>query len=480
MRISKICVFGGAHVQTQIGAIKRGADIVVATPGRLIDILCLNKGKLLSLDRITYVVLDEADRMFDMGFEKQIEHVLNNIRPDRQTVMFSATFPAIVQRAARQYLHRPLEITVRGGSFVPETIDQKIVVFDRADQKFSKLMDVINEFYQQGSIIIFVETQNTVDKMFTKLIKSGYDAISYHAGLDQADRHSAISDFKQGIKNILISTSLGARGLDVPHTKVVINYEAPNHLEDYVHRVGRTGRAGESGTAYTFISQEEEAYSEILIKVLQKCNLPIPDDLQAMFDIFKVKCKTGTAKVKVRKFKKGRGYLFDEDEEKAHLEEKMSYRAPYLDSEPQEKEPSEMDYDGYDTLENNTGAPKEDAGTLARRFIEEELNGLLPMSKQRFSDKLDINDYPQDARFSTIKADTLQEVSEMTGCSIVVKGEFVGIGKYKPGVERLHLLIDGPSRTAVDSARIELKRIIDEKAVLSKPDGPATRRYNVV
>jgi ATP-dependent RNA helicase DDX46/PRP5 len=199
-KLTGVCVYGGAHVQSQIGAIKRGADILVCTPGRLIDILCLNKGKLLSLERVTFLVLDEADRMFDMGFEKQISHVIQNVRPDRQTVMFSATFPSIVQKAAQQFLHDPIEITIRGGSFVPTTIDQKVVLFENESDKYPKLMELIADFYQKGSILIFVDTQTKVDLLFTQLIKSGYDAASYHAGLPQFDRESSMDSFKKGEK----------------------------------------------------------------------------------------------------------------------------------------------------------------------------------------------------------------------------------------------------------------------------------------
>jgi len=482
-KLVAVCVYGGSQVQSQIGAIKRGADILVCTPGRLIDILCLNKGKLLSLERVTFLVLDEADRMFDMGFEKQISHVLQNIRPDRQTVMFSATFPIIVQNAAKEFLNKPVEITVRGGSFVPTLIEQRIQVFEKFEEKFPKLIELIVEFYPKGSILIFSDTQNSVDTLFSKLVSSGYDCLSYHAGLPQDDRESAMQSFKLGEKKILIATSLAARGLDVPSIRLVVNFDCPNHLEDYVHRVGRTGRAGNSGTAVTMICREEEQFATVIVTALKKCNLPIPDELQQLEKIFWVKCENGQAVRILKGYRSGcRGFDFNEEEEKKHMEEKLKLRLPFMDDDEVEKiekyeeEKEKEELMKKETEENQTTV--KEAMEKARQFIS-QITGNNNQSSSRYTDRLEINDYPQAARYKAMKNSTLNEISELSGTAITAKGQYIPTGKTPPlGQEKLFLFIEGPDKTSVEVAIIELKRILDEASVLNHRE-VTQKRYNV-
>ena len=313
--IISCCIYGGADMGAQIADLKRGAHIVVCTPGRMIEMLAMNKGRVTNLRRVTFLVIDEADRMFDLGFEQQIMRIVNNVRPDRQTVMFSATFPRQVEAAARKILSQPLEITVYGRSVVSDTITQRVEVIEHS-QKFFRLMELISEWYSKGSILVFAETQNAVDTLFHNVVKSGYDALSFHSGRDQMDRDETIESFKEGRLKILIATSGASRGLDVPGLNLVVNYDVPNHLEDYIHRVGRTGRAGAKGTAITFIAPDEEQYAGDILKALkQSGSKDIPEQLVKMATAFEEKQKKGLARRHASGFV-GKGYQFSEEEDK--------------------------------------------------------------------------------------------------------------------------------------------------------------------
>jgi ATP-dependent RNA helicase DDX46/PRP5 len=251
-----VCVYGGAGVGDQIADLKRGAEVVVCTPGRMIDILSLNGGRITNLKRATFLVLDEADRMFDMGFEPQITRIIENIRPNRQTVMFSATFPRQIETAARKILQQPLEIVVGGKSMVCKDVEQHVEVLSE-EMKFRRLLELLSVWYDQGNVLVFVDRQDEADKLYQQLIGANYPCLSLHSGKDQMDRDSTIEDFKNKVRTILIATSVAARGLDVKDLKLVVNFDVPSHFEDYVHRVGRTGRAGNKGTSYTFLTPDE-------------------------------------------------------------------------------------------------------------------------------------------------------------------------------------------------------------------------------
>ena len=293
-----VCVYGGAPISEQIAEMKRTAEIVVATPGRLIDLLTANSGRVTNLRRVTYLVLDEADRMFDMGFEPQVMKIVNNIRPDRQTVLFSATFPKQMESLARKVLrNRPLEITVGGRSVVAAEIEQ-IVEVRQEDTKFNRLLEILGDVYnsdKDARTLIFVDRQEAADDLLKELIKKGYVTMSLHGGKDQVDRDETISDFKAGNVPIVTATSVAARGLDVKQLKLVINYDAPNHMEDYVHRAGRTGRAGNKGTCITFITPQQDRYAKDIIAALRASKATIPPELEELADAFRQKLAAGKA-----------------------------------------------------------------------------------------------------------------------------------------------------------------------------------------
>jgi ATP-dependent RNA helicase DDX46/PRP5 len=210
--------------------------------------------------------------------------IVNNIRPDRQTVLFSATFPKQMDSLARKILNKPLEITVGGRSVVAPEITQ-IVEVRAEDTKFNRLLQILGEQTnedQNARILIFVDRQEHADNLMKDLLKRNYVSMSLHGGKDQVDRDQTIADFKNGVITIVIATSVAARGLDVKQLKVVINYDAPNHMEDYVHRAGRTGRAGNKGTCITFITPEQERYSVDIFRALKASNADIPSELEAL------------------------------------------------------------------------------------------------------------------------------------------------------------------------------------------------------
>lgn len=214
----------------------------------------------------------------------QVMKIVNNIRPDRQTVLFSATFPKQMDSLARKILNKPLEITVGGRSVVAPEIEQLVEVRTE-ESKFNRLLEILGQTYYEDKdsrTLIFVERQEAADNLLRDLMRKGYVVMSLHGGKDQVDRDSTITDFKNGVVPIVTATSVAARGLDVKQLKLVINYDAPNHMEDYVHRAGRTGRAGNKGTCITFLTPEQERYSVDIWRALQASSATVPPDLEKM------------------------------------------------------------------------------------------------------------------------------------------------------------------------------------------------------
>jgi len=323
LKLVAACVYGGTNISEQISELRRGCDIIVCTPGRMIDMLTANSGRVTNVRRTTMVVLDEADRMFDLGFEPQVMRILDNIRPDRQTVMFSATFPRAMEALARRILKKPIEVTVGGKSVVSDTIDQNAVVIDD-HLKFSKLLELLGHHQHTGQVLVFVNYQSLADRLLKDCLSAGYPCLSLHGGLDQSDRDSNIRDFKQGNIPLLIATSVAARGLDVKSLTLVVNYDCPNHYEDYVHRVGRTGRAGNSGTAYTFITQAESKYAGDVAKAFEAQGLKkAPPEVDELWKEYKAERKKA-GKVLMLKGSGfgGSGFKFDAGEAEKNAKKK--------------------------------------------------------------------------------------------------------------------------------------------------------------
>lgn len=334
-----VCVYGGTGISEQIADLKRGTEIVVCTPGRMIDMLAANNGRVTNLRRTTYFVLDEADRMFDMGFEPQVMKIIGNLRPDRQTVLFSATFPRQMEALARKILSKPVEVQVGGRSIVCKDVHQSVIVIED-HQKFFKLLELLGIYYEQGSILVFVERQEAADALIRDLMKSSYSCMALHGGMDQFDRDSTIADFKNGAIKILVATSVAARGLDVKQLILVVNYDCPNHYEDYVHRCGRTGRAGNKGFAYTFITPDQQKLVGDIIKALELSGGHISEELDEMWKSYleklkaegKIKTLPGGKVMPIIKKKKaigftGKGFKFDAKEAAKDVESKLKQKS---------------------------------------------------------------------------------------------------------------------------------------------------------
>lgn len=342
LNLRAVCAYGGAPIKDQIADLKRGAEIVVCTPGRMIDLLTANSGRVTNLRRVTYVVLDEADRMFDMGFEPQVMKILSNIRPDRQTVLFSATFPRQMEALARKTLTKPVEIVVGGRSVVAPEITQVVEVREE-NTKFVRLLELLGKLYEDDKneddrVLIFVDRQESADGLLRDLMKKGYPCMSIHGGKDQIDRDSTIDDFKAGVVPILIATSVAARGLDVKQLKLVVNYDAPNHLEDYVHRAGRTGRAGNTGTAVTFLTEEQDRYAVDIAKALKQSGQSVPESVQKLVDGFMEKVKAGKEKAGASGFG-GKGLeRLDQERDAAKARERKTFKTGEEGEEQEEKE----------------------------------------------------------------------------------------------------------------------------------------------
>nr|CAD7569419.1 unnamed protein product [Timema californicum] len=680
LNLRAVCVYGGTGISEQIAELKRGAEVIVCTPGRMIDLLAANSGRVTNLKRVTYVVLDEADRMFDMGFEPQVMRIIDNVRPDRQTVMFSATFPRQMEALARRILNKPVEVQyscqfeyskcermcvfeVGGRSVVCKEVEQHIVVLEE-DQKFLKLLELLGHYQSQGSVIIFVDKQENADSLLKDLMKASYACMSLHGGIDQFDRDSTIVDFKSGkeqhkrnvrgqvkvavechnqgssggeeqsIQNeskqgmdareyrvagkicemkkegisreweekddqkecwslkgqnkvtrddkkevgrsdcqgsslfrqgqkielkvekkndgeidlLLVATSVAARGLDVKQLILVVNYDCPNHYEDYVHRCGRTGRAGNKGYAYTFLTPEQERYSGEIIRALEQSLVPVPEPLRILWDRYRAKQAAEGKKVHTGGGFSGKGFKFDEAEAMMASEKKKFQKAALglQDSDDEDLEhdidqqienmlapkrivkeikapigginpaaqvlPNQMTPTATDKLElarrlaskinmaKNLGAEAKGATqqaaeailkgggsqplitkmakTVAEQLAAKLNNKLNYQPKEedekaeeetvetfrKYEEELEINDFPQTARWRVTSKEALAQISEYSEAGITVRGTYYPQNKSPPeGERKLYLAIESTNELAVSKAKIEITRLIKEE-----------------
>ncbi|KAF8670064.1 hypothetical protein HU200_051256 [Digitaria exilis] len=524
--INCVAIYGGSGVAQQISELKRGAEIVVCTPGRMIDILCTSSGKITNLRRVTFLVMDEADRMFDMGFEPQITRIVQNTRPDRQTVLFSATFPRQVEILARKVLTKPVEIQVGGRSVVNKDITQLVEV--RPDsERFFRLLELLGEWYVKGKILVFVHSQDKCDSLLKELFQHGYPCLSLHGGKDQTDRESTIADFKSNVCSLLIATSVAARGLDVKELELVVNYDVPNHYEDYVHRVGRTGRAGRKGFAVTFISEEEERYAPDLVKALELSQQAVPEDLKSLADRFMAKVKQGTEQAHGTGYG-GSGFKFNEEEDEARKTAKKAQAREYGYEE--DKSDSDSDEEGgvrkaggdmaaqaianaqaaaalvankaassaNQQVPGNATVPlipfiavsSQQNDEATARALQAAMNLQQNLARiqahavpEHYEAELEINDFPQNARWKITHKETLAPIQDWTGAAITTRGTYIPQGKIVGANERkLYLFIEGPTESSVKKAKAELKRVLEDCAnqALNLPGSAQTGKYSVI
>ncbi|XP_036443860.1 probable ATP-dependent RNA helicase DDX46 isoform X2 [Colossoma macropomum] len=573
-----VCVYGGTGISEQIAELKRGAEIIVCTPGRMIDMLGANSGRVTNLRRVTYVVVDEADRMFDMGFEPQVMRIVDNVRPDRQTVMFSATFPRAMEALARRILTKPVEVQVGGRSVVCSDVEQHVIVIEE-DKKFLKLLEILGHYQEKGSVIIFVDKQEHADGLLKDLMKASYPCMSLHGGIDQYDRDSIINDFKNGACRLMVATSVAARGLDVKQLILVVNYSCPNHYEDYVHRAGRTGRAGNKGYAYTFITEEQARYAGDILKALELSGSPVPPELEQLWVTFKEQQKAEGKSIKSSSGFSGKGFKFDETEHALANERKKLQKAA-LGLHDSDDEDTALDIDeqiesmfnskkrvkdlsapggsagvaapgftgatataglaglaapsagniqkleiakklalkinaqknlgaeAQDVMQQATNAimrggtiiaPSVSAKTIAEQLAE-KINAKLnytPVEKleeerqaaeqaetvKRYEEELEINDFPQTARWKVTSKEALQRIGEYSEAAITIRGTYFPPGKEpKEGERKIYLAIESANELAVQKAKAEITRLIKEELIrLQNSYQPTSKgRYKVL
>jgi ATP-dependent RNA helicase RhlE len=270
-------VYGGVAIGPQEKQLRRGVDIVVATPGRLIDHM---ERQNVVFDDLEILILDEADRMLDMGFAPQINRIVRDIPPYRQTMLFSATMPPEVEALARKYLRKPVVVQVGRRSSAAHTVTHAVYPVPRS-RKTSLLLHLLENEVALDSVLIFTRTKHGADKLLGELRHAGVQAETMHGDRSQSERTRALERFKSGETRVLVATDIAQRGLDIAGISHVVNYDVPQQAEDYVHRIGRTGRAAATGDAYTFMSPDEIAMVRLIEAVLGQ---PIPRILVPGYD----------------------------------------------------------------------------------------------------------------------------------------------------------------------------------------------------
>jgi ATP-dependent RNA helicase RhlE len=263
--LKSFVVFGGVNVNTQITRLKNGCDILVATPGRLLDLV---GQRAVDLAHVEILVLDEADRMLDMGFIHDIKRVLAILPKARQNLLFSATFSSDIKRLAEGLLHNPKIIQVTKQNSTAEGIKQTVHLVNASDKK--KLLIHLIKSKNISQVLVFTRTKHGANRLTQDLIKEGITAAAIHGNKSQGARTKALADFKKGDVRVLVATDIAARGLDIDQLPFVVNYELPNVPEDYVHRIGRTGRAGNEGEAVSLVCVDEHEYLADIEKLLKR------------------------------------------------------------------------------------------------------------------------------------------------------------------------------------------------------------------
>ncbi|WP_206997416.1 DEAD/DEAH box helicase [Trinickia mobilis] len=276
LKLKSTVMFGGVGINPQIDALKRGVDIVVATPGRLLDHM---QQKTIDVSQLEILVLDEADRMLDMGFIHDIKRVLAKLPPKRQNLLFSATFSDEIKTLADSLLDSPALIEVARRNTTAETVAQKIYPVDR-DRKRELLTHLIHQ-HNWFQVLVFTRTKHGANRLAEQLTKDGISALAIHGNKSQSARTRALAEFKNNTLQVLVATDIAARGIDIDQLPHVVNYDLPNVPEDYVHRIGRTGRAGASGEAVSLVCVDELQLLKDIEKLIKRS---VPQEVIAGFD----------------------------------------------------------------------------------------------------------------------------------------------------------------------------------------------------
>jgi ATP-dependent RNA helicase DDX3X len=283
--IAPVCIYGGADVREQLRQLERGCDLLIATPGRLVDLI--ERGRL-SMESVRFLCLDEADRMLDMGFEPQIRRIVEQegmpTEEDRQTMLFSATFPPNIQRLASDFLSDYIFLTVGRVGSASKDVKQTVEYVENRD-KTEHIMRFLLTI-EEGLILIFVETKRSCDYLEDVLCTKGFPACSIHGDKSQREREDALRSFRSGTTPVMVATDVAARGLDIPNVTNVVNYDLPTNIDDYVHRIGRTGRAGNTGAALSFVNEKNSGIVRELRDLLDENDQEVPQWLNSMCSSF--------------------------------------------------------------------------------------------------------------------------------------------------------------------------------------------------
>jgi ATP-dependent RNA helicase RhlE len=276
-RLRTVTLYGGSSYNNQARILQRGVDVIIATPGRLLD--CLDR-RSVDLSAINIVILDEADRLMDMGFMPQIRRVIASLPRARQTLMFSATFDAMVSRLAADYLVNPVSIRVNTRQVEPKDIDQRMYHVNEFG-KDDLLLKLIKE-HEMSSVLIFTRTRRKATWVKSRLRAANVQAEEIHSDISQSERERTLTRYREGAFPVLVATDVAARGLDIPSITHVINYDLPTSPEDYVHRIGRTGRAGRAGVAFSFVAEGEKFMVRDIEKVIGRVVDPLSQKRTAL------------------------------------------------------------------------------------------------------------------------------------------------------------------------------------------------------
>lgn len=271
-------LIGGEPIYRQFAALRRQPHVIVATPGRLIDHV---EQRTVKLDLVKILILDEADRMFDLGFAPQITKICNMVPKERQTMLFSATMPPEILKIAKDYMVMPLRIEVAPSGTAAETVEQEIFLVKK-EEKLNLLGKLLEEY--RGTVLVFSRTKHGATKICRELNRMGHQAAEIHSNRSLSQRIAALSGFKSGKYRILVATDIAARGIDVHGIEVVINFDLPDNSEDYVHRIGRTGRAGKEGRAISFATPDQKRDVRDIERLMRK-DIPLTSHKGQSFDV---------------------------------------------------------------------------------------------------------------------------------------------------------------------------------------------------
>jgi len=281
-RLKHLVIFGGVPQHSQVQALRNGVDILVATPGRLLDLM--DQG-YISLSKIEIFTLDEADRMLDMGFVHDVKKVIKKIPVKRQTLFFSATMPDSIMALANSILTNPLKVEIKPVTTTAELITQELYYIDKTNKK--NLLSDLLKLSDADRVLVFTRTKHGANKVVKDLIKDGIKAEAIHGNKTQNARQKALKNFKDKTTRVLVATDIAARGIDIDELALVINYEIPNISETYVHRIGRTGRAGASGKAISFSDYEEKAFIRDIQKLMD-LKIPVIENHSYPMEYFEI------------------------------------------------------------------------------------------------------------------------------------------------------------------------------------------------